>query len=52
MNLAQDIGSLKMGKQADIIVVDDDPTANVAALAKVVFVMKAGEIYRDSCASL
>ena len=47
MNLAQTIGSLEVGKQADIIIVDEDPTVNVRALSNVSFVMRAGEIYRQ-----
>ena len=46
MNLAQTIGSLEVGKQADIIIVDEDPTVNIGALSNVSFVMRAGEIYR------
>ena len=45
MKLAQTIGSLEVGKQADIIIVDEDPTDNVRALSNVSFVMRAGEIY-------
>ena len=44
MKLLDETGSIEVGKQADIIVVDEDPTVNVSALSKVSFVMKAGKI--------
>jgi len=40
-----EIGSLEAGKQADIVVIDDDPTVNITALSKVSLVMKSGKIY-------
>ena len=45
MGLIDEIGSLEVGKQADIIVVDEDPIDNISALSKVSFVMKAGKVY-------
>ncbi len=45
MDRLGEIGSLAVGKQADLIVVDGDPTANLSALSKVSFVMKAGKIH-------
>jgi imidazolonepropionase-like amidohydrolase len=47
MNLYDEIGSLEAGKQADIIIVDDNPTLSVSALSKVTFVMKSGKIYHN-----
>ena len=40
-----EIGSIEVGKQADLIVVDGDPTAKILALSKVLFVMKAGKVF-------
>lgn len=40
------IGTLEPGKQADIIAVDEDPLADVAALMDVDFVMKGGVVYK------
>lgn len=39
------IGTLEVGKYADIIAVPGDPTQNVAPLEKVGFVMKGGVVY-------
>jgi imidazolonepropionase-like amidohydrolase len=36
------IGSIQPGKQADLIVVDGDPTTDIAALSRVRLVMLAG----------
>ncbi len=45
MNLFDQIGSIDVDKQADVIVVDEDPTINISTLSKVSFAMKAGKIY-------
>jgi imidazolonepropionase-like amidohydrolase len=41
------IGSLEVGKYADIIAVRDDPTKDVTTLEHPVFVMKGGVVYRN-----
>jgi len=40
------IGSIKAGKFADIIAVDDDVIANIKALENVDFIMKGGVVYK------
>ncbi len=40
------IGSIEVGKLADIIATDDDPTKNIKTMEKVSFVMKDGKIYK------
>ncbi|MBS0417891.1 MAG: amidohydrolase family protein [Proteobacteria bacterium] len=44
----KDIGTLEAGKLADVIATDGDPLNNVAALGKIVFVMKQGTVYRSA----
>ncbi|GHA98857.1 Xaa-Pro dipeptidase [Algimonas arctica] len=44
------IGSLEVGKYADIIAVDGDPLADVAELMDVDFVMKGGIVYKHDTA--
>jgi len=41
------IGTIEVGKLADIIATDDDPTKNIHTMEKVSFVMKDGEIYKQ-----
>lgn len=45
MNLYDQIGSIEVGKQADIVAVDEDPTRDIASLTKVSLVMKDGNTY-------
>jgi imidazolonepropionase-like amidohydrolase len=40
------VGRVKPGLQADLIAMQGDPSADIAATAQVVFVMKAGVVYR------
>jgi imidazolonepropionase-like amidohydrolase len=42
----QDLGTVESGKYADVIAVDGDPLKDVKALGRVLFVMKAGEVYK------
>lgn len=47
MQLDHEIGSLAPGLQADIIALDGDPTSDMTAVRRVVFVMKGGHVYKD-----
>jgi imidazolonepropionase-like amidohydrolase len=42
-----DVGSVDVGKRADLIAMKQDPTASVSALRTLHWVMKDGDIYRD-----
>ena len=42
----ENIGAIEVGKFADIIAVDGDPTIDINAMTKVSFVMKDGVIYK------
>lgn len=41
------IGTIEVGKLADIIAVDENPESNVATLMNVTFVMKDGKVYKE-----
>jgi imidazolonepropionase-like amidohydrolase len=43
---SKDLGKLAPGMLADVVAVDGDPTADIAAVRKVGFVMKGGTIFR------
>ncbi|MGD9597644.1 MAG: amidohydrolase family protein [Steroidobacteraceae bacterium] len=45
LGLASDRGSIGRGKRADLILVDGDPTRNIADVRRVSLVMKAGVAY-------
>jgi len=51
MGMGDKIGSLVPGMEADIIAVDGDPLADITALRRVVFVMKAGKVYKAPSAA-
>ena len=42
-----DIGSLEVGKYADILAVPEDPTEDIKALRDIRLVMKGGHVYRN-----
>ena len=46
LGLTNQIGTIAAGFQADIIAVDGNPLTDISALGRVVFVMKAGRVYR------
>jgi imidazolonepropionase-like amidohydrolase len=46
LDLSSEIGTLEVGKQADLIAVEGNPLEDVAALRKVRLVMRAGKVYR------
>lgn len=47
LGLDKDVGRIKPGQYADIVAVAADPTADIAALRGISFVMKGGTVYRD-----
>jgi len=47
MGLSDQIGSIAPGLQADIIALDGDPLKEITAVRHVVFVMKAGMVYKN-----
>jgi imidazolonepropionase-like amidohydrolase len=51
MGLAYQIGSIAPGLQADIIALDGDPLKDITAARRVVFVMKAGIVYKNAARS-
>jgi imidazolonepropionase-like amidohydrolase len=51
MGMADQIGSIAPGLQADIIALDGDPLRDITAVRRVVFVMKDGVVRKDTRAS-
>ena len=49
---AKDLGSLDVGKFADIIGVEGDPLTDIKVMQRVTFVMKGGVVYRDAQTSV
>lgn len=46
MGMQSQVGTIEVGKLADIVAVTGDPLADVSVLQKISFVMKDGKIYR------
>ncbi len=47
LNMKNETGQINKGFFADIIATDEDPTQDISAMEKVVFVMKEGKIYKQ-----
>lgn len=50
IGLSKEVGAVAPGMQADLIAVDGDPSTDITALQRVVFVMKGGRVYLDETA--
>ena len=48
LGMADQIGSIAPGLQADIIALDGDPLKDISAVRRVVFVMKGGTVYKNA----
>jgi imidazolonepropionase-like amidohydrolase len=48
---ASEVGSIKVGKHADLIAVSGDPLKDISLLERVEFVMKDGKVYKSSAAA-
>jgi imidazolonepropionase-like amidohydrolase len=48
LGMANQIGSIAPGLQADIIALDGDPLKDITAVRRVVFVMKDGVVYKNA----
>jgi len=51
LGMADQIGSIAPGLQADIIALDGDPLKDITAVRRVVFVMKGGIVYKNTARS-
>jgi imidazolonepropionase-like amidohydrolase len=51
LGMADQIGSITPGLQADIIALDGDPLNDITAVRRVVFVMKGGIVYKNAARS-
>ena len=47
LGMVDRIGAIVTGFEADLIALDGDPLTDPAALGRVVFVMRAGRVYRS-----
>jgi imidazolonepropionase-like amidohydrolase len=47
LRMGNQIGSIAPGFQADLIAVQGDPTKDITALRRVMFVMKGGRVYKN-----
>lgn len=50
LDVLHDVGTIEVGKSADLLLVDGDPSVDITAVSQVVLVTKDGTIYRDDTA--
>ena len=50
LGMKEQLGSIEIGKLADIVAVDGDPLKDPQAFGKIVFVMKDGVVYKQQAA--
>ena len=48
LGMGDRVGSVAVGMEADLIAVDGNPAEDITALERVMFVMKAGRVYRNT----
>ena len=48
LNLGEELGTLEVGKRADMVILDGDPLADISRLANVTVVVQAGRIVVDA----
>ena len=48
IGVSDEVGTIEKGKIADIVAVDGDPTKDVKAMGKMVFVMKDGVVFKGA----
>ena len=46
LGIARAVGTVRAGKDADLIAVPGDPLADITAMERVSFVMKGGKVHR------
>jgi imidazolonepropionase-like amidohydrolase len=51
LGIAAKVGTLEPGKLADVVAIPGDPTADITATERVIFVMKEGKIVKESSRS-
>jgi imidazolonepropionase-like amidohydrolase len=47
LRMQKQIGTIEPGKFADVIAVEGNPLEDIRAMGRVVFVMKAGQVYKS-----
>ena len=48
LGIAAKVGTLETGKLADVVAIPGDPTADITATERVIFVMKEGKIVKEA----
>jgi len=51
LGMADRLGSIAPGLEADIIALDGDPLRDITAVQRVIFVMKGGVVYKNTARS-
>jgi imidazolonepropionase-like amidohydrolase len=52
MDVLHAVGTVEIGKRADLVLVDGDPTEDITAVTRIALVAKDGVVVRDDLAAV